>query len=282
MSRVVSMAAFSLALPTPARCDRPSGASDSASSANVGGLAQGPEEKRGFAGRVAGIVIPDMVSFQICAPRWGGVSHGRPYANPKKNAIGNDACPAGSCDDLQNDAGTCAAMWHKSGTHCSASVHAVEDGPPPETGRAAHPGKGGRPQKSNGSSENRGTQNPYRTGEVRNTGNVPVSPRPITFRQFADEWAQRACLGSDRRREKRHAIAQAILAEAHPRTLRAAMRVSDLAAASGVDKRLVRTILTEWTAAGLIEFRRGIGRGNWSTYRPTLRRPVQIVREGRA
>jgi hypothetical protein len=28
MSRVVSIAAFSLALPTPARCDRPNGAPD--------------------------------------------------------------------------------------------------------------------------------------------------------------------------------------------------------------------------------------------------------------
>ena len=45
------MAAFSLALPTAARCERPSGASDKACNVNVGGLAQGPDENRGFAGR---------------------------------------------------------------------------------------------------------------------------------------------------------------------------------------------------------------------------------------
>ena len=50
------MAAFSFSLPTAARWDRPKGASFNASSVHVGGLAQGPDEKRGFAGRVAGVV----------------------------------------------------------------------------------------------------------------------------------------------------------------------------------------------------------------------------------
>lgn len=152
-------------------------------------------------------------------------------------------------------------------------------GPPLETGRAAHPDKGGRPEKSNGSCENRGTTPIYRTGTDAAIGTVPHS---LTLRQFADEWLHRASLGFDRRREKRHAIASVILREMHPRTFRAAMRVRDLAAASGIDKRMVRKVLREWSEAGLIEFRRGCGRGDWSSYRPTLRRPVQIVREGRA
>ena len=57
MSRVSSIAAFSLALPTAARCDRPNGASASLVRSCVGGLAQGPDEKRGLAGRVAGCEI---------------------------------------------------------------------------------------------------------------------------------------------------------------------------------------------------------------------------------
>src|SRR6056297_2630300 len=57
ISRVPSMAALSLALPTAARWLRPSGASDSLLNSKTGGLAQGPEEKRGFSGRVAGCSI---------------------------------------------------------------------------------------------------------------------------------------------------------------------------------------------------------------------------------
>src|SRR6056297_1404877 len=57
ISRVPSMAAFSLALPTAARWLRPNGASASFSSEKTGGLAQGPDEKRGLAGRVAGCCI---------------------------------------------------------------------------------------------------------------------------------------------------------------------------------------------------------------------------------
>ena len=69
-----SIASFSLALPTTARCDRPKGASASMSSENPGILAQGPEEKRAFAGRTAGFVTAVILSFQICALRWGRVS----------------------------------------------------------------------------------------------------------------------------------------------------------------------------------------------------------------
>ena len=44
-------------MPTAARCERPKGASAKSDSFQVGGLAQGPEEKRGFVGRVAGFVV---------------------------------------------------------------------------------------------------------------------------------------------------------------------------------------------------------------------------------
>ena len=48
------MAWASFALPSAARCDRPREAPESLSKVHVGGLAQGPDEKRGFSGRVAG------------------------------------------------------------------------------------------------------------------------------------------------------------------------------------------------------------------------------------
>jgi hypothetical protein len=37
-------------------------------------LAQGPDEKCGTSGRTAGVAIVMILSFQIVAPRWGGVS----------------------------------------------------------------------------------------------------------------------------------------------------------------------------------------------------------------
>jgi hypothetical protein len=45
---------LSLSLPTAARWDRPNGASINVVTDQVGGFAQGPEEKRGFCGRVSG------------------------------------------------------------------------------------------------------------------------------------------------------------------------------------------------------------------------------------
>src|SRR6056297_1491674 len=70
-SRVPSMAAFSLALPTAARWLRPKGASPSLSSENAGGLAQGPEEKRGLAGRVAGCSIAIFATLPDKRPSLG-------------------------------------------------------------------------------------------------------------------------------------------------------------------------------------------------------------------
>ena len=51
------MASANFALPPAARCERPSQASFNAVCVHVGGLAQGPEEKRGLAGRDAGYSI---------------------------------------------------------------------------------------------------------------------------------------------------------------------------------------------------------------------------------
>ena len=51
------MASANFALPPAARCERPSQASLKALWVHVGGLAQGPEEKRGLAGRDAGYSI---------------------------------------------------------------------------------------------------------------------------------------------------------------------------------------------------------------------------------
>jgi hypothetical protein len=50
------------------------------------------------------------------------VSHGRSYWNPKKTAIAEACCHAGLRGMSQNDAGTRAADWHKSGTACSLTV----------------------------------------------------------------------------------------------------------------------------------------------------------------
>ncbi|CUX01247.1 conserved hypothetical protein [Agrobacterium salinitolerans str. Hayward 0363] len=52
-----SMACFSLALPTLARCERPSGASERASSDQPGRFEQGPEEKCVLPGRTSGFTI---------------------------------------------------------------------------------------------------------------------------------------------------------------------------------------------------------------------------------
>ena len=76
-SRVRSMARLSLALPGFERWERPRTASRRACGFQPGRLAQGPEEKCGTSGRTAGMAIVMILSFQIVAPRWGGVSHRR-------------------------------------------------------------------------------------------------------------------------------------------------------------------------------------------------------------
>src|SRR5579885_3009213 len=56
MARLFSMTAWSRALPCFERCERPRQASASASGVQPGRLAQGPEEKQGFRGRVEGFM----------------------------------------------------------------------------------------------------------------------------------------------------------------------------------------------------------------------------------
>src|SRR6478609_11160007 len=66
------MACLSLLLPTLARCERPSGASESASSDQPGRFEQGPEEKWVLFGRTSGFaVFAMMLSFQIDGPSLG-------------------------------------------------------------------------------------------------------------------------------------------------------------------------------------------------------------------
>src|SRR5208282_614967 len=63
-SRVSSIACLSLALPSLARCERPSAASLRASGVDVCRLAKGPEEKRAFRGRAAGVFVIDSHPFR--------------------------------------------------------------------------------------------------------------------------------------------------------------------------------------------------------------------------
>ena len=71
------MTSLRRALPSLARCERPRNALSSFARDQPGRLAQGPEEKCGLAGRLAGFVAVVMsLPFQIAAPRWGGVSRG--------------------------------------------------------------------------------------------------------------------------------------------------------------------------------------------------------------
>ena len=70
------------ALGSAARWLRPSMAPDNASSEKPGRLAQGPDEKSGLLGRVAGRGMPwadaiEALPFRREAPRWGGVTRHR-------------------------------------------------------------------------------------------------------------------------------------------------------------------------------------------------------------
>jgi hypothetical protein len=68
-----------------------------------------------------------MVSFQINALRWGRVSQSGTYEIPEKTSSDNSVYPAGSRGDVQNDAGTIAKDWHKSGTVGSPNVPPISD-----------------------------------------------------------------------------------------------------------------------------------------------------------
>src|ERR1700760_373827 len=62
IARVRSIASFSFAFPGLERCERPSSAPSSACGVQPGRLAQGPDEKKGRAGRTAGI-LPVISTF---------------------------------------------------------------------------------------------------------------------------------------------------------------------------------------------------------------------------
>src|SRR5580658_1194809 len=74
------MARLSFALPGFERCERPRKAPLRACKLQPGRLAQGPDEKCGTFGRTVGIGVMGL-SFQIGAPRWGGVSRRRKKGN---------------------------------------------------------------------------------------------------------------------------------------------------------------------------------------------------------
>src|SRR4029078_5625495 len=97
-SRVRSMARFSFALPILDRWERPRTASVRFWRLQPGRLAHGPDEKCGVAGRTPGLVAVISLSFQIGAPRWGGVSHWRREANcqPRSTHDGNGGPEVGA------------------------------------------------------------------------------------------------------------------------------------------------------------------------------------------
>ena len=85
MARVLSMASFSRALPSLERCERPISALSRAWGVHPGRLAQGPEEKFGFAGLIAG-----FASVVIAAT----LSDGEPLVGEGWPAAGDMAgCP---------------------------------------------------------------------------------------------------------------------------------------------------------------------------------------------
>src|SRR5262245_10344973 len=87
------MASFRRALPSLARCERPSRAFSRFFRDQPGRLAQGPEEKCVLTGRLAGLcAVVISLSFQIDAPRWGGV------------ARGGNAGKAGKCQETGENA----------------------------------------------------------------------------------------------------------------------------------------------------------------------------------
>ena len=50
------------------------------------------------------------------SPRWGGMSHPRPYRNPRNCARYHDAASALSCRIVQTGTGSRGRLWHKADT----------------------------------------------------------------------------------------------------------------------------------------------------------------------
>ena len=86
-----SIASWSRAFPSDERCDRPSESRRSRSSAQPGGFGQGPEEKEGLAGRVAGLVRCDAASV-------GGMVDKTTLLAESTRRVGT-AWPARRCSD---------------------------------------------------------------------------------------------------------------------------------------------------------------------------------------
>src|SRR5579871_2165468 len=91
--RVFSIASLSLALPGLERWERPTSALDRASGVQPGRLAQGPDEKKGRAGRTAGCFtsVIEFIPSRMIAPRWGGVARRRYRGRllPRQPLFGN-------------------------------------------------------------------------------------------------------------------------------------------------------------------------------------------------
>src|SRR6476646_4433383 len=112
------MARLSFALPILDRCERPSTASVSAWRLQPGRLAHGPDEKCGMTGRTPGGLLMTL-SFQIEAPRWGGVARGRySEARGKAQHLRTFGHPrlAGSRSFNPNIARTGRMVWHTADT----------------------------------------------------------------------------------------------------------------------------------------------------------------------
>src|SRR6056297_390517 len=131
MARVVSIAALSLALPTDARCERPSGAPESLSRENMGGFAQGPDEKRGFLGFEDGRVRSGRVAG--CA----SVISGYPL---RYAPLVGEGCPAAG----HTPHAPCrqAAKTVRMVANDAPSVHCVHHRKPRATFRTNAPGQG--------------------------------------------------------------------------------------------------------------------------------------------
>src|SRR5262245_64154687 len=108
------MASFRRALPSLARCDRPRKAFSRLLRDQPGRLAQGPEEKWVLTGRLAGLrAVVISLSFQIDAPRWGGVARGGSAG--KTPNLSRKSMERRS-QSLQNNAN----VWRTSGAVCCA------------------------------------------------------------------------------------------------------------------------------------------------------------------
>ena len=76
--------AASRALPSAERCERPSERVSSSAADQPGGLAQGPEEKKGRAGKRGGTVNQIHSPHREHAPRWDGVARRQPYGDDQR------------------------------------------------------------------------------------------------------------------------------------------------------------------------------------------------------